>query len=63
MPPHRWLLQRRIEKAKALLGDGDEVAIAEVALLCGFADQSHLTRFFTAAVGVSPRVWRRSIRG
>ena len=60
-PPHRWLLQQRIEKAKALLGD--EVAIAEIALLCGFADQSHFTRSFTAAVGVSPRAWRRSISG
>ena len=58
MPPHRWLLSQRVERAKTLLVDSG-APISEVALTCGFADQSHLTRVFSKAVGVSPGVWRR----
>ena len=32
-----------------------------IALACGFADQSHLTRVFTRIVGVSPGAWRRAL--
>ena len=39
-PPHRWLLENRVERAKELLLD-DTVSLAEVALDCGFSDQSH----------------------
>jgi AraC-like DNA-binding protein len=34
--------------------------LASVALECGFADQSHLTRRFKGAVGVTPAAWRRT---
>ena len=57
--PHQWLLQRRVERAKALLRDATQT-IADVALSCGFADQSHFTRVFTRTVGTSPGAWRRS---
>jgi AraC family transcriptional regulator len=57
--PHRWLLKRRIEAAKELLLSS-ELAIAEIALDCGFSDQSHLTRVFSVMVGASPGVWRRN---
>lgn len=60
-PPHRWLLARRIDKAKALLRETGE-PLAEIAALCGFADQSHFTRTFTRVVGVPPGAWRRSVR-
>ena len=58
MPPHQWLLNRRIEKAKVLLRDG-RIPLLGVALGCGFADQSHFTRAFTSATGTPPGLWRR----
>jgi AraC-like DNA-binding protein len=61
LAPHQWLLQRRIDKAKQLLR-GAQMPLADVALACGFADQSHFTRVFTRAVGLSPGQWRRAHR-
>jgi AraC family transcriptional regulator len=58
MPAHKWLLSRRIELAKEKLRDGPS-SLSDVALACGFADQSHLTRVFTRLVGISPGAWRR----
>jgi AraC family transcriptional regulator len=57
--PHNWLLARRVETAKDKLRD-DRLTLLDVALSCGFADQSHLTRVFTRMVGVSPGAWRRA---
>jgi AraC family transcriptional regulator len=62
MPPHRWMLQQRIERAKVLLRAG-ETSLTGVALACGFSDQSHFTRCFSAWTGMSPGLWRRSICG
>ena len=59
LTPHKWLQQYRIEQAQELLRD-TQAAIAEIALACGFADQSHLTRLFTLQVGVSPGAWRKA---
>jgi AraC family transcriptional regulator len=58
--PHNWLLTRRVELAKEKLRD-DRSTLPDVALACGFADQSHLTRVFTRMVGVSPGAWRRAL--
>ncbi len=58
LPPHRWLTRRRVERAKELLADGT-TPLAEVALACGFVDQSHLNRVFVRAEGHSPGKWRR----
>ena len=58
MAPHRWLVNHRVEAAKALLQDG-VLSLSEIGLRCGFADQSHFTRTFTRVVGMSPGVWRR----
>jgi AraC-like DNA-binding protein len=57
-PPHAWLSMRRIAHAKRLLND-TSLAIAEIALACGFVDQSHLTRTFAKVEGCSPGRWRR----
>jgi transcriptional regulator GlxA family with amidase domain len=51
-------MQRRIERAKELLLDRS-VELAEIAVACGFVDQSHLTRAFTKSEGYSPGKWRR----
>ncbi|MDB4898619.1 MAG: helix-turn-helix domain protein [Gemmatimonadetes bacterium] len=58
MPPHRWLLMHRARRAKELLR-GTTKPIAEIALVCGFGDQSHLTRVFSKAFGITPGAWRR----
>ena len=51
--PHRWLQQYRIQKAKDLLRTSSH-PIADIAIECGFADQSHLMRVFAALTGGSP---------
>jgi transcriptional regulator GlxA family with amidase domain len=61
VPPHKWLIQQRIELSKTLLRD-TPMSLAEIALACGFSNQSHFTRFFSANVGVSPGIWRRTIK-
>ena len=58
--PHNWLLTRRIEVAKEKLRNSG-LSLSEVALACGFADQSHLTRVFTGMIGVRPGAWRRAL--
>lgn len=57
LPPHQYLLDRRIERAKHLLIEG-ELPIAQVALACGFADQSHFSHAFKQRVGVTPKAFR-----
>ncbi len=61
LPPHKWVLTRRIEVAKEKLGDR-RLSLSDVGAACGFADQSHLTRVFTRMVGVSPGAWRRALK-
>ena len=56
--PHAWLLNMRIEAAKAMLRRR-EPSLSMIALGCGFADQSHFTRVFTRRVGLSPGAWRK----
>jgi AraC-like DNA-binding protein len=58
MPPHRYLLRRRVDRARQLLEEGKS-SLAEITVLCGFGSQSHFTRVFTALEGVSPGRWRR----
>jgi AraC family transcriptional regulator len=55
--PHRWLMEYRIERAKDFL-QSSTLPISEIAQLCGFADQSHLTRVFAQIVGMTPKAWR-----
>lgn len=52
LPPHAYLLQVRINRAKEFLIQGK--TIVEVAGDTGFSDQSHLTRHFKRFVGVTP---------
>jgi AraC-like DNA-binding protein len=59
LAPHQWLIRKRVEVAKAILRN-PSLSLAEVALQCGFADQSHLTRVFSRIVGISPGAWRRN---
>jgi AraC-like DNA-binding protein len=61
MAPHQWLLQRRVAKAKQAMRETD-APLVEIAVSCGFADQSHFTRVFSKAAGISPGCWRRQVR-
>jgi AraC family transcriptional regulator len=59
--PHRWLIEQRVVLSKEKLRD-DRLTLSEVAMECGFSDQSHLSRAFRHTVGVSPGVWRRALQ-
>lgn len=61
LPPHRYLTNIRLERARALLAAGDTPAA--VAAAVGFADQSHLSRRFKAAYGVTPGRFQAAYRG
>ncbi|MDI3561872.1 AraC family transcriptional regulator [Bradyrhizobium sp. Arg816] len=58
MPPHRWLREQRVEKAKSLLSTS-RLSLLEIAKATGFGDQSHFTRVFSESTGSSPGAWRR----
>jgi AraC family transcriptional regulator len=60
MPPHKWMVQQRLALAKTLLCN-ESMTLTDIALACGFSDQSHFTRCFSAWADMSPGVWRRSV--
>lgn len=55
--PYRYLVMRRLDRARTLMRDG--LSLAEAAAEAGFADQSHMTRHFLRAFGLPPGRWRR----
>jgi AraC family transcriptional regulator len=62
VPPHAWVLRRRMEVAQGLMLT-TSATLSEIAITCGMADQAHFTRCFRRVVGETPNVWRRSRRG
>lgn len=60
VPPHAYQLQVRLARARALLAGG--MTAAAVAAQTGFADQSHLTRHFSRAFGVTPAAYAHAAR-
>lgn len=61
MPPHRYLVGRRIDLARRLLWDG--AGTAEAAARAGFYDQAHLTRHWRRTLGSTPAAFVRSGSG
>jgi AraC family transcriptional regulator len=57
--PYQYLTGLRLEEAKRLMLTTPR-SLAEIALACGFSDQSYFTRVFSRNVGTSPAAWRRS---
>jgi AraC family transcriptional regulator len=62
LPPHQYVIARRVERARELLQGGGELSLAEVAADVGFADQSQLSHHFKRLVGVTPGRFRMSER-
>lgn len=58
-PPHRYIMQRRIERAKVLLSV-TRLSAAEIAYQVGFANQSHFSAQFRKSVGLTPKQFRES---
>jgi AraC family transcriptional regulator len=58
--PHRYIMQRRIERAKMLLSV-TRLSVAEVSYQTGFSNQSHFTAQFRKAIGMTPKQFRESI--
>jgi len=56
--PHQYVVERRIERAKAILRDPRR-SLAEVALECGFGSQAHFNTAFKAKAGVTPGTYRK----
>lgn len=59
MPPHSYVLQRRVARAKQLMLETD-LPLSQIACACGLCDQAHLSRLFRRSVGQSPLLWRRT---
>ncbi len=55
--PHAFQLQLRVSHSRQLLASG--LAVADVAVACGFADQAHFSRCFKSVVGYTPGSFRR----
>ncbi|EJJ25484.1 helix-turn-helix domain-containing protein [Rhizobium sp. CF142] len=60
-PPHQFILDRRIEKARIYLADGKET-LSEIAYAIGFSSQAHFSSVFRRMVGVTPANYRKSFQ-
>ncbi|WP_338257801.1 AraC family transcriptional regulator [Dictyobacter halimunensis] len=56
--PHQFVLRQQVEQARHLC-EKSEMPLAQVALACGFSNQSHLTRVFKRYLGMTPRAFRQ----
>ncbi|HSC84703.1 MAG TPA: AraC family transcriptional regulator [Pseudomonas sp.] len=60
LPPHRYVLQRRLLRARELLLHS-HLPLGEIALACGFASASHFSNRFREAFGGAPNLLRASL--
>ncbi|MDY7535253.1 AraC family transcriptional regulator [Pseudomonas sp. Bout1] len=59
LPPHQYLLARRLARARELLRGG-ALPLGEIALACGFSSASHFTNRFRQAMGATPGEYRHA---
>jgi AraC family transcriptional regulator len=62
LPPHQYVIMRRVERAKQLLQRDAEQSLAEIAANAGFSDQSQFSQHFKRLVGVTPGQFRMPAR-
>ena len=62
LPPHQYVITRRVERARQLLQAGMDLSLADIAVDAGFSDQSQFCRHFKRLVGVTPRQFRTPAR-
>jgi AraC-like DNA-binding protein len=62
LPPHQYVIARRVERARQLLEAGADLSLAAVAAHVGFSDESKLSQHFKRLVGVTPGRFRQSAR-
>jgi AraC family transcriptional regulator len=62
LPPHQYVIARRIERAKQLLQAGTDLSLANLAAHVGFCDQSQFSHHFKRLVGVTPGQFRTPAR-
>nr|WP_260986122.1 AraC family transcriptional regulator [Bordetella genomosp. 13] len=61
LPPHAWIAQARVDRARALLS-ATALPLADVAAQCGYANVSHFSHRFRASVGATPNAYRMALR-
>jgi AraC family transcriptional regulator len=59
MSPHQYVIRKRVDRARELLSSSRNPRLADIALACGFADQSHLSTTFRRVLGISPARFAR----
>lgn len=59
--PHRFVLERRIERARLYLADGKET-LSGIAYATGFSSQAHFSSVFRRLMGATPKEYRQSVR-
>ncbi|NEQ54178.1 MAG: helix-turn-helix transcriptional regulator [Leptolyngbya sp. SIO3F4] len=57
--PYKYVIQQRVEQARRLLRQPQKMSIAEIALDCGFTNQSNLCKHFRSLTGTTPKAYRR----
>jgi AraC-like DNA-binding protein len=62
LPPHQYVIARRVERAKQLLQAESAFSLAEVAAVAGFSDQSQFSHHFKRLIGVTPGQFRTRVR-
>ena len=62
LPPHQYVIARRVERANQLLQAGTDLSLTEIAACAGFSDQTQFSHHFKRVGGVTPRQFRRSAR-
>lgn len=60
LPPRRWLMHHRTERAKAMLDD-PALSLTEIALACGYGSSSHFSTTFRKQAGLTPSLYRRQL--
>jgi AraC-like DNA-binding protein len=59
-PLGHWILERRMEEARSLLG-GTTLTVSAISGQCGFSELNHFSRQFRRHHGISPQAWRRAL--